>query len=143
MRIAMAQINSTVGDLEGNIMKIVSYIKEAKRQKADLVIFPEQSVSGYPPQDLIYEKDFIRKNKEMLWEAMKTNSNIICVIGFIDYADANLYNAAAVFEANILVDVIYKTLLPTYDVFDEDRYFTPAKEEDIKPVTVTIKNRKV
>ncbi len=143
MRIAMAQINPTVGDLVGNIAKIMSYIKEAKNQKADLVIFPEQVVSGYPPQDLLYEKDFVRKNKEMLWAAMKDNSNIISIVGFIDYDKANLYNAAAVFEANELVGVVYKVLLPTYDVFDEDRYFTPAKEKEIRPIKVNIKNREV
>ncbi|MFX1254580.1 MAG: NAD+ synthase [Promethearchaeota archaeon] len=139
----MAQINPTVGDLEGNIAKIMSYTKEAKSQKADLVIFPEQVVSGYPPQDLLYEKDFIRKNKEMLWAAMKDNSNIISIVGFIDYDKTNLYNAAAIFEANKSVGVVYKVLLPTYDVFDEDRYFTPAKEQEIKPVKVNIKNEEV
>ncbi|MFX0061954.1 MAG: NAD+ synthase [Candidatus Hermodarchaeota archaeon] len=139
----MAQINPTVGDLEGNIEKIMSYIKEAKGQKADLVIFPEQVVSGYPPQDLLYEKDFIRKNKEMLWAAMKNNTNIISIVGFVDYDKTSLYNAAAIFEANELAGVVYKVLLPTYDVFDEDRYFTPAKEQDIAPVKVNIKNREV
>ncbi len=66
MRIAMAQINSTVGDLEGNAEKITEYIEEAKGRKADLVLFPGLAVTGYPPQDLLYEKAFVRKNKEEL-----------------------------------------------------------------------------
>ncbi|MFX0093724.1 MAG: nitrilase-related carbon-nitrogen hydrolase, partial [Candidatus Hodarchaeota archaeon] len=93
MKIAMAQINPTVGDLEGNIAKIIFYIKEAKKQRAELICFPEQVVSGYPPQDLLYEKDFVNKNKILLLEAMKDVSGIISVVGFIDYDDENLYVA--------------------------------------------------
>lgn len=143
MRVAMAQINSTVGDLEGNAEKIRKYMDEARKRKADLVVFPELAVTGYPPQDLLYEKAFVKENKRILGEIVKDNVEMAVVVGFVDYDEKwNLYNAAAVFEGNRCVGTAYKTLLSTYDVFDEDRYFKPSKEEDIKPVNVTINGRK-
>jgi NAD+ synthase (glutamine-hydrolysing) len=143
MRIAMAQINSTVGDLKGNAEKIIEYVEEAKRHKADLVVFPELAVTGYPPQDLLHEKSFVRENKEALNKVIENNAGMTGVVGFVDYEDGNLYNAAAVFEGNKLAGIAYKTLLPTYDVFDEDRYFNSAKEDDIKPTSVEINGRRV
>ncbi len=134
----MAQINPTVGDLEGNIKKIAEYIEEAKKSKADLVVFPEMAVTGYPPQDLLYERAFVRKNKEMLNHLISRNRDIACIVGFVDYDEKNLYNAAAIFNGDRLLGVVYKTLLPTYDVFDETRYFKPSKEEDIKPLRIDI-----
>jgi NAD+ synthase (glutamine-hydrolysing) len=143
MRIAMAQINSTVGDLKGNAEKIIEYIEEAKRHKTDLVVFPELAVTGYPPQDLLLENAFVKNNKELLEELIRNNTiDIVGVIGFVDYKGKNLYNAAAVFIKNELIRVAYKTLLPTYDVFDEDRYFKPAREEEIKPISVDLNGRK-
>jgi len=143
MRIAMAQINSTVGDLEGNIQKMKASIDDAKRRKADLVAFPELAVTGYPPQDLLLERAFVRKNKELLGELIAGNSGIAGIAGFVDYNAENLYNAAAVFEDDQLVNVVYKTLLPTYDVFDEDRYFKPLRKEQIKPVALRIGGKKI
>ncbi len=139
MKIAMSQINSTVGDLEGNIEKIKMFINDADKQKADLVVFPELAVTGYPPQDLLLEKAFVEKNKELLLKLIEINqANIAGVIGFVDYRKKRLHNAAAIFHQNKLLDVVYKTLLPTYDVFDEDRYFEPQKEESIKPINMNI-----
>jgi NAD+ synthase (glutamine-hydrolysing) len=134
LRVAMAQINSVVGDLKGNIKKIEEYIEKAKQQTADLVIFPELAVTGYPPQDLLLEKSFIRENKALLKELINNNHGIACIVGFVDYTEDHLYNAAAVFHEDLLVGVAYKTLLPTYDVFDEERYFEPAKA--IQPVII-------
>lgn len=135
--IAMAQINSTVGDLERNAEKIRAYIDKSRRRKADLVIFPELAVTGYPPQDLLYERAFIRENKELLDRVIEGNTDMVVVIGFVDYdVDGNIYNAAAVFEGSVLAGKSYKTLLPTYDVFDEDRYFKPARDEQIRPISV-------
>jgi NAD+ synthase (glutamine-hydrolysing) len=142
MRIAMAQINATVGDLEGNIEKIRECISNVKKIKADLAIFPELAVTGYPPQDLLLENGFVRRNKELLEELINRNKDVAIVIGFVDYRGKNLYNAAAVFTRNKLIGVAYKTLLPTYDVFDEDRYFKPAKEEEIKPIPVNFDGEK-
>jgi NAD+ synthase (glutamine-hydrolysing) len=140
LRIALAQINSTVGDIEGNIKKIREFISEAKKAEVDLIIFPELCITGYPPQDLLYEKEFVRKNKEMLFDLISKNLEIAAVVGFVDYKDERLYNAAAVFKNTFLVSTVYKTLLPTYDVFDEARYFIPQAKRLIKPVAVKIKN---
>jgi NAD+ synthase (glutamine-hydrolysing) len=139
LRVVMAQVNSTVGDLEGNIAKIKRFLAEAKRHGADLVLFPELAVTGYPPQDLLMEKRFVEKNKKALQEMISGNDvDVVGVVGFVDYKGKDLYNAAAVFNKNKIVGVVYKTLLPTYDVFDEDRYFKPAKEAKIAPVSLEL-----
>ncbi len=140
LRVAMAQINSTVGDLEGNVEKIKRFLEDAKHKGSDLVVFPELAVTGYPPQDLLLENGFVEKNKKVLQEMIKFNKvDVFGVVGFVDYKGKNLFNAAAIFNRNKLVSVVYKTLLPTYDVFDEDRYFKPAKE--IAPVSITLNKK--
>ena len=140
LRVAMAQINSTVGDLEGNVEKIIRFLEDAKHQGSDLVVFPELAVTGYPPQDLLLENGFVEKNKKVLQEMINFNKvDVVGVVGFVDYKGKDLFNAAAIFNRNKLVSIVYKTLLPTYDVFDEDRYFKPAKE--IAPVSVTFNKK--
>jgi len=143
MIFALAQINSTVGDLRGNAEKITEYIKEAKRRKADLVVFPELAVTGYPPQDLLHDKSFVKENKETLNEIVEKNASIVCVIGFVDSKDERLFNAAAIVKGNRLSGVVHKALLPTYDVFDEDRYFVQANEDEIKPIAVGLDGRQI
>ncbi|MBS7656677.1 NAD+ synthase [Candidatus Bathyarchaeota archaeon] len=143
MRIAMAQINPTVGDLDGNAEKISDYIKEAERHKAELVVFPELAVTGYPPLDLLREKSFVKDNIKVVKNIVKMNKSIIGVVGFVDHRKDKLFNAAAVFEGNRIVGIAHKALLPTYDVFDEDRYFVPAKEDEIQPLSVNIGGRQV
>jgi NAD+ synthase (glutamine-hydrolysing) len=134
LRVAMAQINPTVGDLDGNIGRIRRYIDMAKDRDADLVVFPELSVTGYPPQDLLLETSFVKQNKKMLANLISHNSDMAGVIGFVDYERNKHYNAAAVFTENEIVGVVHKTLLPTYDVFDEDRYFETTIKRHVKPV---------
>jgi len=144
LRVAMAQINSTVGDLIGNVAKIKKFLAEAKSCHADLVVFPELAVTGYPPQDLLLENGFVEKNKELLEQLIGGNDfDVAGVVGFVDYEGKDLYNAAAIFNRNKIVGVIYKTLLPTYDVFDEDRYFKPLKEKEIAPVSMAIDGKTV
>lgn len=143
MRVAMAQINPIVGDLEGNIEKIKQYIDAAKKRDADLVVFPELSVTGYPPQDLLLETDFVKQNKELLKDLISHNSDMAGVIGFVDYVGRSLYNAAAFFVRDKIIDVVYKTLLPTYDVFDEDRYFETEMRRQVKPVSAKIKGSQI
>jgi NAD+ synthase (glutamine-hydrolysing) len=144
VKVAMAQINSTVGDLKGNIEKIRKFIVDAKALGADLVVFPELAVVGYPPQDLILEDEFVSENKKALEEMIKSNDvDIVCVVGFVDYFSEYLFNAAAIFQKNKLVGVACKSLLPTYDVFDEDRYFKPCRADDIAPVPIVIDGREV
>lgn len=139
----MAQINPTVGDLDGNAEKISDYIKEAERHKAELVVFPELAVTGYPPLDLLREKSFVKDNIKVVKNIVKMNKSIIGVVGFVDHRKDKLFNAAAVFEGNRIVGIAHKALLPTYDVFDEDRYFVPAKEDEIQPLSVNIGGRQV
>jgi len=143
MKVAMAQINPTVGDLERNIETIREYIDNAKKRDVDLIVFPELSVTGYPPQDLLLETDFVKRNKELLKDLISHNSDMAGVTGFVDYVRGSLYNAAAVFVGNKIVDVVYKTLLPTYDVFDEDRYFETKGGRQVKPVVVTITDKQI
>jgi len=146
----MAQINATVGDLEGNKRLIIEFGKRAIIEKADLVVFPEMATTGYPPLDLLPpremrppsgdrrpgQEEFVRKNKEGLEEISKNLANITSIVGFVDYDDSNLYNAAAVMRNGKITHVTYKTLLPTYDVFDEHRYFTPGISNE--PTTVDL-----
>lgn len=139
MRIAMAQIDPTVGDLEGNARKIMDCVEQAEALRSDLVVFPELVITGYPPQDLLHEKAFIRKNKDILRSIIEASACLAGVIGFVDYDDqGHLFNGAAVFQGRKLAGIVHKTLLPTYDVFDEDRYFEPARKKDIKPIKLKI-----
>lgn len=127
MRIAVAQINTSVGDLEGNTHKIMTAIKNAK--SADLIIFPELTITGYPPQDLLSEPHFVQKTKEMVLHLAET-TDIPCIVGFVDCCDGNLYNAAALLGKTVL-GVQHKMLLPNYDVFDEKRYFAPGVTQSL------------
>ena len=136
----MAQINATVGDLEGNKRLIIEYGKKAANAGADLVAFPEMAITGYPPLDLLppretrppagnrkpQQENFVRLNKEYVLKIAKEIPQLTAIVGFVDYDDHNLYNAAAVLRNGNIQHVAYKSLLPTYDVFDEHRYFTPA-----------------
>ena len=142
MRIAMAQIDPTVGDLEGNARKITDCIEQAEALGSDLVVFAELVITGYPPQDLLHEKAFVRKNKDILRSIIGANASLAGIIGFVDYDDqGHLFNGAAVFQGRKLAGIVHKTLLPTYDVFDEDRYFEPARKKDVKPVKLKINGR--
>ena len=144
LRVAMAQVNSTVGDLDGNIGKIRKFLVDAKECGADLVVFPELAVTGYPPQDLLLENGFVHKNKKALEAMIAGNTvDVVGVVGFVDYSGKELFNAAVVFKKDTIIAVVRKTLLPTYDVFDEDRYFKPAKETEISPVTVEVDGKPV
>ena len=139
----MAQINPTMGDLKGNIDKIKKYLIDAKKCDVDLIIFPELAITGYPPQDLLLERKFVKQNKKLLEKMIRENTlDISGVIGFVDYNRNDLFNAALIFQKNRIIGVVYKTLLPTYDVFDEDRYFKPLNKEEIAPVIVKI-NKKI
>ena len=128
LRIAMAQINTTVGDIDGNAKKIIEYIEKAEGLKADIVVFPELSVTGYPPEDLLLKADFIRGNKESLKKIAKKTKNITAIVGFADKRDSNVYNAAGILNNGKIKGVYYKIYLPNYGVFDEKRYFQPGNE---------------
>ena len=142
MRIAMAQINAIVGDVEGNTRRICESLEAAAEGGADLVAFPELAVTGYPPEDLLLKPDFVAANREALREIARRTPALTAVVGFVDADDA-LYNAAAVLAAGRLLGVYRKHRLPNYGVFDEKRYFRPGRDCPLfalggLPVAVTI-----
>jgi NAD+ synthase (glutamine-hydrolysing) len=121
-RLAMAQINTTVGDLEGNTRKIIEYIDQARSVSADLVAFPELAITGYPPEDLLFKDQFVQANMAKMREVAQASRGIAVVVGFVD-VDADIHNAAAVASDGEVVGVYHKMYLPNYGVFDEERYF--------------------
>lgn len=129
-RIGLAQVNCTVGDLEGNTAKILHYIESARAMQVDLVCFPEMAITGYPPEDLLLKPEFITGNLEKLDVIVRQSPAIAVVVGFVDSRDG-LYNAAAVACDGKLCGIYHKTCLPNYGVFDENRYFQPGTEAPI------------
>ena len=127
LRIAMAQINSSVGDLTGNTRKTLGFINRAKDIGAELITFPELSITGYPPEDLLLKPDFIDANLACLQEIVDASQDITVVVGFVDAVD-DIYNAAAVIHNRKLEGIYHKTFLPNYGVFDENRYFQAGTE---------------
>jgi NAD+ synthase (glutamine-hydrolysing) len=148
VRIALGQFNATVGDLAGNVEKIKQMWAQAVEAGADLVVFPELAICGYPPEDLVYKKQFVKDNHSALEElaawvegvslsdrgraARNTQGRdalaTTLVVGFVECFDGNLYNAAAVIQAGRIADVYRKSLLPNTSVFDEQRYFKPGTQ---------------
>ena len=131
VKIVIAQINTVVGDLKGNKDRILSCIKEAGRQKADLIVFPELTITGYPPEDLILKPYFIKENIKCIKDITKAVSDIVAVIGFVDEKKGNIYNSAAVLNNKRIVYVYHKMHLPNYGVFDEKRYFKPGSDNKL------------
>ncbi len=127
IRFGIAQINSTVGDLNGNTRKIAEFIDRAKSLGVDLLTFPELTITGYPPEDLLLKPQFIKQNRESLDKIIEHSSGIAIVVGFVD-SDADIYNAAAVLYNKKLIGIYHKFYLPNYGVFDENRYFQAGKE---------------
>ncbi|HIH42448.1 TPA: NAD+ synthase [Candidatus Woesearchaeota archaeon] len=124
LRIAIAQINPTVGDLRGNQLLILDYIIRAKEKNADLVVFPELAICGYPPEDLLYKNHFIQDNIKSLKKIASNVKGISAVIGFVDCIESGvLHNAAAFISEGKVKSVYHKQKLPNYGVFDEKRYF--------------------
>jgi len=133
IRIAVGQINTKIADFAGNKQKIIDYSRRAAAAGADMIVFPELSVCGYPPLDLLTYRDFVERNRETVRELCRElPEETAAVIGYVDLNDTGtgkpLKNTAAVIINGEIVFQQAKTLLPTYDVFDEDRYFEPASE---------------
>ena len=126
LRIALAQVNCTVGDLEGNTLKIKDNIKKAQAGGADIVVFPELAITGYPPEDLLIKPKFIADNLAKIKEVAASVKDIIAVVGFVDQDSRGIYNAAAVVHSGKIKGIYRKIFLPNYGVFDEKRYFTPG-----------------
>ena len=131
MKIGFAQINPTVGDLQGNFEKIVKAYDQLVDAGADIVIAPELAVPGYPPQDLLFKSRFVPENLAVLDRLQKRLSKPALLVGFVDRNEGRgkpFHNAAALLQADQPMQKTHKSLLPTYDVFDEDRYFQPATQ---------------
>ncbi|MBI5699395.1 NAD+ synthase [Candidatus Saganbacteria bacterium] len=127
MKLALAQINPTVGDLPGNTRKIMDFISRAREQEADLVVFPELAITGYPPEDLLLKPQFISDNLASLKEIVKFSKGIAVYLGFVDRDRKGIYNAGAFIENGRLKKIYHKINLPNYAVFDEKRYFLPGE----------------
>jgi len=125
MRIALAQINPVVGDLAGNRELIVDRLTDAKAQEAELVLFPELAVTGYPPEDLLLRPGFVRAAEESLAAIAREARGVVAIVG-TPYFDADLYNTAAVCAGGEVKAIVRKRFLPNYGVFDEFRYFAPG-----------------
>jgi NAD+ synthase (glutamine-hydrolysing) len=130
MKIGFAQINCTVGDLRGNFEKILGAYERLSAAGADLILTPELAVTGYPPQDLVFKSQFVPQTFEVLERLHARVGNAALLVGFVDRNQGRgkpFHNAAALLEAGQPIRRTHKSLLPTYDVFDEDRYFEPAR----------------
>ncbi|MHA1339142.1 MAG: NAD+ synthase [Promethearchaeota archaeon] len=148
IKVGLAQINPTVGDLPGNRDKIIKYIEMGEKQNCDFIIFPELAVTGYPLQDLIFIHDFVDKNLEVIHQIKEHVKKSIVIVGCITKVQSNeqekyaekgeqnhsltpFYNSAAIIYPNHQIHYVHKHLLPNYDVFDEKRYFSFSKDFEI------------
>jgi NAD+ synthase (glutamine-hydrolysing) len=127
MRLALAQMNSVVGDLEGNRDRVLARLEKAKEAGADLVLFPELVVTGYPPEDLLLRPSFVRAAERTLKEIARATRNVVALVG-VPLLERDLFNACAVCAGGEVKARYRKRFLPNYGVFDEDRYFAPGDD---------------
>jgi NAD+ synthase (glutamine-hydrolysing) len=129
-RVTLAQINPTVGDIEGNVRRVLDGLERARAVGADLVAFPELAVTGYPPEDLLFKSAFIEANLAGLRDIARAARGLTAVVGFVD-KQQDIYNAAAVIHDGTVAGVYHKQFLPNYGVFDENRYFQSGREAPV------------
>lgn len=131
MKIAIAQINPVIGDFEYNLGRIQAMIAAARQDRCDLIVLPEMAISGYPPRDLLEKEDFVNANLIALQRLIRDESGIGVICGFVDKnpdpGGKPLFNSAILFEDGQILHRAHKRLLPSYDIFDESRYFEPGK----------------
>ena len=135
VKIALAQLNFTVGDISGNTEKIIFFVKKCEKEKRDFIIFPELSITGYPPEDLILKNKFVEDNLRAIEKIRENVGDIITIVGFINKKEKKLYNSAAIIYKGEIIGIYDKMILPNYGVFDEKRYF----EEGENPFVCKIK----
>jgi predicted amidohydrolase len=132
MKIAIAQINTSIGAFSKNRDKIINAYEKAKKIEADLVVFPELTITGYPPKDLLFNKSFIYESHYQLNKLISHISKPAAIIGYVRENNTNIgkpfFNSAAFIYNKTIKKIINKILIPSYDVFDEDRYFEPGKK---------------
>jgi NAD+ synthase (glutamine-hydrolysing) len=141
IRVAIAQINPTVGDFNGNVEKIANAITKAKESCADVVTFPELAICGYPPEDLLLRHKFLQDNRDALEKIAKQTEGIAVIIGFADCVDGKVYNSSALINNKHIISIYHKIELPNYGVFDEKRYFTPGDKcliFEIKGIPISV-----
>ena len=130
LRIGLAQLNVTVGDIEGNARRVLDEIELARGLGVDLVAFPELCLTGYPPEDLLFRSSFIEANLRALDRVARASTGLIVVVGFVDRRD-DIMNAAAVCHDGAVAGIYHKQYLPNYGVFDENRYFQAGAETPV------------
>jgi NAD+ synthase (glutamine-hydrolysing) len=130
MKIALCQINSTVGAIDLNKNKILDFYEKAIAENSDIVVFPELSITGYPPQDLLLDKEFIASNNSAI-NTLARASSIPLIVGYVRSENKQIFNSAALCKNGKIVNNYDKILLPTYDIFDENRYFTQGKSPSV------------
>ena len=129
-RLALAQMNPTVGDLDGNVAKIRAGLEQARALGCQLVAFPELAITGYPPEDLLFKSAFIEANLRALADLARAATGLTAVVGFVDKRD-DIFNAAAVLHDGAVAGVYHKQYLPNYGVFDENRYFQAGTDAPV------------
>ena len=128
IKLGLVQFNPVVGDVFGNVERMCQIIDEAKVHGVDLLAFPELSVTGYPPEDLLYQESFIQSNLEAIQRILKVTDNICVIVGFVDKQES-LFNASCVIKNQKVLGIYHKQILPNYGVFDEQRYFVEGQSE--------------
>ncbi|MFA6617658.1 MAG: NAD+ synthase [Candidatus Neomarinimicrobiota bacterium] len=139
LKIALAQSNFTLGDIKGNAEKIKRDIAEAEMKNADMIVFPELALCGYPPLDLLLEKEFIDTNEKMIREIALSIENIVAIVPYARRKNNNLWNAAAIIQNAKIHSHVHKNHLTSYDIFDEKKYFASSK--DTRPTELSIKGK--
>ena len=127
LRVALSQLNPTVGDLVGNEAKVLADYARAEAEGCHVVVYPELTVTGYPPEDLLLKRSFVRQNRLAVERIAAATNECVAAVGFVDSENDSLYNAVALCSNGTIVGVYRKQLLPNYSVFDEERYFTPGE----------------
>ncbi len=128
LRLAGAQINPVVGDVDGNVGRVLDAYREAAERGAHLAVFPELAVTGYPPEDLVFKPTFLAASRDGVNRVAAATGEAALVVGFVDSTHAGPANAAALCRDGRVLAVYHKMLLPNYSVFDEERYFVPGKQ---------------
>ncbi len=128
MRIALAQFNASVGDIKGNVRKMQSLCIKAFELGADIVVFPEMSVCGYPPEDLLLKEQFLKDNRLAVEHLVKNCPDITIIAGYAESNEKGYYNSLAVLQKGRIKKIYRKSVLPNYGIFDERRYFRPGNE---------------
>src|SRR5579859_6488574 len=129
-RVALSQMNSVVGDLNGNAERIAEEVDRARVSGAEIVLFPELALTGYPPEDLLLKPRFLSDNLAQLASLAPRCADITAIVGFVD-ADDDIYNASAIIHEGRIAGVYHKRFLPNYGVFDEDRYFRAGESAPV------------